>query len=216
MSNDITARLSNCYTGIIHDVMRGMGLKDFTLPPDLRALMPDQVLAGPVFTIDGKVDTSADPHTTLLEWTGLLSKAKPGHIWVCTPQTMDIALMGELSAETLQKRGVLGCIIDGAIRDVGFLLEMGFQSWSRHFTPRDIVGQWLPAGFDVDIKIGDVTIHPGDYALCDRDGCIIIPKEHVEEIISAAEKSIATENKVRTAILAGMDPQEAYLKYGKF
>jgi len=27
---------------------------------------------------------------------------------------------------------------------------------------------------------------------------------------------ITTENKVRTAILEGMDPQQAYLKYGKF
>jgi hypothetical protein len=27
---------------------------------------------------------------------------------------------------------------------------------------------------------------------------------------------VRTENKVRTAILGGMDPQEAYLKYGKF
>jgi hypothetical protein len=27
---------------------------------------------------------------------------------------------------------------------------------------------------------------------------------------------LLTENKVRSAILGGMDPQEAYLKFGKF
>jgi 4-hydroxy-4-methyl-2-oxoglutarate aldolase len=216
MSDEITGRLSKCYSGIIHDVMRAMGYKNFTLPPELRPLFPGQVLAGPVFTINGKVDPKADAHETLLEWTGLLSKAKPDHIWVCTPQTMDVALMGELSAETLQRKGVLGCIIDGGIRDVEFLLAMKFQSWSRFFTPRDIVGYWLPDGFDVDIKIGDVVIHPGDYAIGDRDGCCIIPREIVEDVIEKAENSIATENKVRTAILGGMDPQDAYLKFGKF
>lgn len=216
MPDEITMRLSECYSGIVHDVMRAMGFRDFTLPPDLRPLFPGEKLAGPVFTIDGKVDKNADPHETLLEWTGLLSKAKADHIWTCTPQTMDVALMGELSAETLQKKGVLGCIIDGGIRDVEFLIDMHFQCWSRFFTPRDVVGYWLPNGFDVDIKIGDVVVRPGDYALGDRDGCVILPQERAEEIIDAAEQSIAKENKVRTAILDGMDPQKAYLKYGKF
>ncbi|MGI9480754.1 MAG: RraA family protein [Hyphomicrobiales bacterium] len=216
MPDEITKRLSECYSGIVHDVMRAMDFTDFTLPPELRPLFPGEKLAGPVFTIDGKVDKNADPHETLLEWTGLLSKAKVDHIWTCTPQTMDVALMGELSAETLQKKGVLGCIIDGGIRDVEFLIDMHFQCWSRFFTPRDVVGYWLPNGFDVDIKIGDVVVCPGDYALGDRDGCVILPRERAEEIIDAAEDSIAKENKVRTAILDGMDPQKAYLKYGKF
>ena len=66
--------------------------------------------------------------------------------------------MGELSAETLQAKGVLGCVIDGGIRDTNFLIEMGFQSWNRFHTPRDIVGHWLPRGFDVDIVIEDVLI----------------------------------------------------------
>ena len=43
-----------------------------------------------------------------------------------------------------------------------------------------------------------------------------VPKALVEEVIEKAETAIGTENKVRTAILAGVDPQEAYLKYGKF
>ena len=36
----------------------------------------------------------------------------------------------------------------------------------------------------------------------------------VSEINS--ETAIETENRVRSAILAGVDPQEAYLKHGKF
>ena len=216
MSGELTRRLAACYTGVIHDVMRAMGLRNFTLPHEIVPLMPEKVLCGPVFTIEGKVDETADGHQTLLAWTGLLSQAKPGHIWVCQPHDRQIALMGELSGETLARKGVLGCVIDGGIRDTNFLIEMGFQSWSRFHTPRDIVGHWLVRGFDVDIVIGDVLICPGDYLHGDRDGMVRIPGGIAGEVAGKAEAAMGTENKVRSAILDGMDPQKAYLKHGKF
>ena len=43
-----------------------------------------------------------------------------------------------------------------------------------------------------------------------------IPKAIVEDVLAKSEAAIATENKVRTAILAGVDPQKAYLEFGKF
>ena len=128
MTNAISQRLAACYTGVVHDVMRGMGLRDFTFPAELRPLMPEKRLAGPAFTIEGRVDPHADPHETLLAWTGLLSKAKSGHIWVSQPNDRVVAHMGELSAETLKNKGVLGCVTDGFVRDTSFLLEMGFQT----------------------------------------------------------------------------------------
>ncbi len=216
MDQTITERLGRCYTGVVHDVMRAMGLRDFTLPAELRPLFPERRLAGPAFTVDGRVDPRADPHETLLAWTGLLSRCPPGHIWVSQPNDRVVAHMGELSAETLKDKGVLGCIADGYVRDVDFLIAMGFQTWSRGFTPRDIVGYWLPRAIDVDIRIGDVIIAPGDYMLADRDGCLRVPKAVVEDVIARAETAISTENKVRTAILAGTDPQKAYLEFGKF
>jgi 4-hydroxy-4-methyl-2-oxoglutarate aldolase len=216
MTDPITTRLGQCYTGVVHDVMRGMGFKAFTLPPELASNMPDRVLAGPAFTIEGKVDPEADPHETLLQWTGLLSKARPGHVWTCQPNDRVVAHMGELSAETLKNKGVLGCVADGYIRDTNFLLALEFQTWSRGHTPRDIVGHWLPKAVDEEIRIGDVVIAPGDYLLGDRDGMVRLPRNRAEEIVAAAETAIQTENKVRTAILSGVDPQEAYLRFGKF
>jgi 4-hydroxy-4-methyl-2-oxoglutarate aldolase len=216
MQDPITQRLALCYTGVVHDVMRGMGLRDFTFPAELRPLLPEQRMAGPAFTIDGRVDPRADPHETLLAWTGLLSKAKPGHVWVSQPNDRVVAHMGELSAETLKNKGVLGCVADGYVRDTDFLIEVRFQTCSRGFTPRDIVGYWLPRAFDVDVRIGDVIVAPGDYLVGDRDGLVRVPKPIAEDVVAKAEAAIATENKVRTAILAGVDPQQAYLQFGKF
>jgi 4-hydroxy-4-methyl-2-oxoglutarate aldolase len=213
---DLVERLAQTYTGVVHDVMRAMGLRDFTLPPEIRPLFPDQVLAGVVATVSGRVDTMADAHQTLLGWTGLLSKARPDTVLICQPNDATVAHMGELSAETLKLKGVRGYVADGGCRDVNFILKLGFPVWCRYFTPRDIVSHWLPDQFDQPIWIGEVTIRAGDLTLGDRDGMVILPKARAEEIIAAAEAAIGTENLVRKAILEGVDPQEAYLRYGKF
>jgi 4-hydroxy-4-methyl-2-oxoglutarate aldolase len=213
---DLVERLARTYTGVVHDVMRAMGLKDFTLPPEIRPLFPGQTLAGVVATVSGRVDDEADAHQTLLGWTGLLSRARADTVLICQPNDSSVAHMGELSAETLKAKGVRGYVADGGCRDVDFILRLGFPVWCRYFTPRDIVGHWLPDQFDRPIAIGPVTIHPGDLALGDCDGMVILPQAHAEEIVAAAETAITTENLVRKAILAGVDPREAYLKYGKF
>ena len=214
--DNLTKRLLRLYTGALHDVMRGMGMRDFTLPPTIRAQTVQKTIAGPAFTLLGRVDRNADPHQTLLDWTGFLSKAKPGHVVVIQANDNEVAHMGELSGEVLMKKGVPGCVIDGATRDVSFLIDMKLPVYARYTTPRDIVGYWLVGGMDVPIQIGPVTIHPGDYVLADHDGVIVLPKARAEDIVAAAETASKTENKIRTAILAGMDPQAAYLEYGKF
>ena len=109
-----------------------------------------------------------------------------------------------------------GVVVDGGTRDVEFLIEMGFAVYARYATPRDIVGYWMVDAMDVPIKIGKVAIAPHDYLLADRDGIIVLPRAKASEIVSAAGVAVGTESQIRTAILGGMDPQEAYLKYGKF
>lgn len=204
-----------CYTSVIHDVMRAEGLRDFTLPPRITPLQPEVVLCGPAFTIEGRM-AEASAHETLLAWTGLLSECPAGHIWTAQPHTHEVAQMGELSAETLHAKGVLGCVLDGALRDSPFILRLGFPCWRTHHTPKDVVGRWLPTATGGEIAIGEVTIRPGDWLHGDRDGMVRIPGERVDEIIGAAAEAMATENKVRTAIIGGMDPQAAYLEWRKF
>jgi regulator of RNase E activity RraA len=214
--DDRLRQLEGCYTSVIHDVLRAMGLRNFTLPPRLRPLQPDRVLTGPAFTIEGRIDETAGAHETLLAWTGLLSQAPAGHIWTCQPHTHLVAQMGELSAETLHRKGVRGCVVDGALRDTNFILRLGFACWGTHHTPRDIVGMWLPVATGAEIMIEDVAIRPGDWLHGDRDGMVRIPADVLDEVIDKAVTAMNTESLVRRAILDGMDPREAYLKHGKF
>lgn len=215
-TEDLTPRLAKLYTGVVHDVMREMGLKDFTLPHTLHPVTVARKVAGPIFTVKGKVAPKAGAHETLLAWTGFLSKAKSGHVVVIAANDDEVAHMGELSAETLMRKGVPGVVVDGGTRDVEFLIEMGFPVYARYATPRDVTGYWTVDAMDVPVKIGKVNVMPHDYLLADRDGIVILPRDKAAEIVSKAAAALGTESQIRTAILSGMDPQEAYLKFGKF
>ena len=214
--NDYTERLSKCYTGVVHDIMRDDGHKNFTLPSSIRPSKNKYILAGQIFTMEGVVDQTLDHHETLLAWTGFLSKVPNNKVVICQPNNHEVALMGELSAETLQLKGVRGYIVDGGARDLDFILKIDFPLWSSFYTPRDVVGFWKPTDFEKTIKIGDTVINNNDYVLADIDGVVIIPQNNIEDILNRSEKLINTENLVRKSIKEGMDPQEAYLKYSAF
>jgi 4-hydroxy-4-methyl-2-oxoglutarate aldolase len=212
---NLVDRLEATYSGAIFDVLREMGLPDQALPSNLRPLDPEKKLAGPIFTASGSTAAISEDES-VLRWCDLLSQAPAGHVVVCQPNDSTVSHMGELSAETLNFRGVLGYVVDGGCRDTSFILGLGFRVFCRYTTPGDIVGRWSEDTLGEPIKIGNLTIHSGDYIMGDMDGLVIIPKALVEECVDRVEKVISTENLVRKAILSGVDPKEAYLKYGRF
>ncbi len=212
----LTDRLAACYSGILYDVLREMGHTRCVLPPEIRPLDESKILAGPAFTVRGRMEDGLSGHETLLRWTEFLSAAPAGHVVVTRSNDPTRAMMGELSAETLTFRGVRGFLSDGACRDTGFILDIGFPVFCAGRTPRDVVGGWVPEAFDEPVTIGDVIVRPGDYIFGDRDGALVIPAAVVDDVVSRAETLIGTENLVRKAILEGEDPKAAYLRYGKF
>jgi regulator of RNase E activity RraA len=215
-ASTLTDRLRACYTGAVHDVLRTMGHDRIVLPPSIKAIAPGTRLAGPVWTVSGHIDRTKSRHECLLGWCTLLSKAPPGHVVVCQPNTHEIALMGELSAQTLQARGVLGYVVDGGSRDTDLVLAQGFPVFCAFLTPADIVERWIPDRFAEPVTIGDVTVVAGDYLLGDRDGIVIIPREVADEAVTKTEAVIATESEMRRALIGGMDPVDAYNRFGKF
>src|SRR5207342_1716683 len=193
-----------------HDVLRMMGHDNIVLPSGIKAIAPGTRLAGPVWTVSGHIDRTKTRHDTLL------GRAPRGHVVVCQPNNHEVALMGELSAQTLQARGVLGYVVDGGSRDTDLVLEQGFPVFCSFLSPSDIVERWIPDRYGEPVTIGSVTISTGDYLLGDRDGVVIIPRELAEEVIAKTEDVVATETDMRRALVGGMDPVAAYNQFGKF
>lgn len=212
----LAERLARCYSGVIYDVLRARSHTQCIVSPQIVPLDVAMVAAGPVFTVRGLPDATVSAHESLLRWTELLSRAPPGHVVMVQGNDAERALMGELSAETLQFRGVRGYIVDGGCRDTAFIRRLGFPVFCDKATPRDIVGAWVPVAYDEPINFGQVVVRAGDHVLADCDGIVVIPAAMAAEVIAAAEVAMATEDKVRAAILSGVDPQQAYLDHGKF
>ena len=205
-----------CYASAVHDVLRGLGIDNCVLPPEIMALSPGQKLAGEIYTISGHIDRTLSRHDSLLAWTQVLSKVPGGKVLVCQPNTKEIALMGELSARALMVKDTKGYVVDGRCRDVDFILDLDFPVFCDLNTPADIVERWTYDRLGDPISIGTVTICSGDWLIADRDGVVVIPGDIAEQVVGETEKVMSTESEMRDAILAGRDPEQAYLKYGKF
>ena len=212
----LTERLSKCYASAVHDVLREIGFGNCVLPPEIQALKRGQKLFGEIYTVSGHIDYTLSRHESLLLWSQVLSKVPNKKVIVCQPNTHSVALMGELSARALMVKETKGYLMDGHCRDVEEIIEAKFPVFCRLSTAADIVERWKYDTLGMPITIGSVTICSGDFIIADMDGAVIIPKEVAEKVITKTEEVMFTESEMRKAILSGMDPEQAYLKFKKF
>ena len=212
----LTERLSKCYASAVHDVLREKGFGNCVLPPEIQALKRGQKLFGEIYTVSGHIDYTLSRHESLLLWSQVLSKVPTKKVIVCQPNTHSVALMGELSARALMVKETKGYLMDGHCRDVEEIIEAKFPVFCRLSTAADIVERWKYDTLGMPITIGNVTICSGDFIIADMDGAVIIPKEVAEKVITKTEEVMFTESEMRKAILSGMDPEQAYLKFKKF
>ncbi|MFL2819349.1 MAG: RraA family protein [Candidatus Puniceispirillales bacterium] len=212
----LTERLSKCYASAVHDVLREKGFGNCVLPPEIQALKRGQKLFGEIYTVSGHIDYTLSRHESLLLWSQVLSKVPNKKVIVCQPNTHSVALMGELSARALMVKETKGYLMDGHCRDVEEIIEAKFPVFCRLSTAADIVERWKYDTLGMPITIGSVTICSGDFIIADMDGAVIIPKEVAEKVITKTEEVMFTESEMRKAILSGMDPEQAYLKFKKF
>jgi regulator of RNase E activity RraA len=214
--DELAIRLAGCYTGAVFDATRERRLPSGVLPSAIGLLDRDRRVAGPAFTVAGTRKPGLTEHDCLLSWTRFLAAAPAGHVVICQPNDLTLAHMGELSAETLHLRGVAGYVVDGGTRDSAFIRELGFPVACRYSTPADIAGEWSVDELGGEIAIADVLIRTGDYVLADRDGVIVVPASETPAVVARAEALASTESDLRSALRQGMDPEEAYLRYGVF
>jgi len=80
-----------------------------------------------------------------------------------------------------------GLIVNGAVRDVTGIEEIkGFQVYVRGVDPSALEGTML-MGINVPIRIGDVTVMPGDVVLGDAEGLTFIPPQLAEKVAGDTE-----------------------------
>ncbi len=214
--DDVCRRFSVIYTGAISDVLDEMGHRNQVLPSSIQALTMDQRVAGLAMPVEGEPTASQDPEEIFIPILKMLGDLRNGDVIVSQPHDNVSAHIGELSCETARFRGARGAVIDGGARDIDYILKLGFPVFCRYRTPSDVMGRWKLVSYGKEIRIGNVTVRRDDFIVGDKDGVLVIPWEITLRVLEKSEKVVNTENLVRTDVLEGVHPVDAYRKYGRF
>jgi 4-hydroxy-4-methyl-2-oxoglutarate aldolase len=80
-----------------------------------------------------------------------------------------------------------GLVVDGSVRDLDGISEIDMPGYIRGTDPTPI-GNVMLTGINVPIRIGGVTVMPGDLAVGDREGVYFIPPQFVKEVLDRADE----------------------------
>jgi 4-hydroxy-4-methyl-2-oxoglutarate aldolase len=132
-----------------------------------------------------------------------MASLEPGDVLVLAmPEPAPVALVGDLLATQAKARGAAAILVDGAVRDVDELVELGLPIWARHVRIRgaakDVVG-----AIDEPVTVGGQLIEPGDVVVLDGDGAAVVPQARVEEVLAAALERERREAGKRAQLQAG-------------
>lgn len=112
------------------------------------------------------------------------------------------ALMGELMLAYAITRGVVGFVVNGAIRDVDAFKETNLPTFAVGITHRGPFKDG-PGEINVPIAIDGMVFEPGDIVIGDSDGVLCVPLDQAEEILAKAEAKHAAETRQLQAIAEG-------------
>jgi len=191
MELDILNRVT---TANISDVLSSLGV----MHPDLRTMVPGLKMVGRAFTVKTYPGSILTVHKALTE-------AAPGDVLVVDGEAdaRGGALLGEIMALECQTKGFAGAVIDGAVRDINGLIELGFPVFARAVTPR--VGTNRRLGqTQVSVTCGGVVVHPGDLIVGDDNGLVAIPRDREEGLAAALEALLVKEERLVQGIHQGV------------
>ena len=112
---------------------------------------------------------------------------------------------GDVTSTRAMVRGAAGIVVDGAIRDVPAFVEMGLPLFTRDGRGHasSVAPLMMSWDYQVPVRIGDVTVIPGDYLVGALHGILVIPAHIVEDVLSDAELHSEREEFQRMLILSG-------------
>lgn len=213
--SELCDRFSLVPTAAINDVLRAAGLMFQVLPPALRGLDPSMRLAGSAFTIKGSKSLKLDNEMT--ERAAMLEAIPADSICVWdTSGDDESAQWGEVMTLAAQRAGCRGTVVDGGVRDTDKVLGLSFPVFCRYRTSNGMLGRFRMSDWQIPVRIGGVTISPGDVVVGDADGVIIIPRPLAEQTLLAAEKIAAEEIEIKNMISTGASPREVVDRGGYF
>ena len=199
MSQELIRQISAFPTATLHEAMGKYG----ALPSAIKPISPEMRVGGtalPVHTMPGD--------NMLLHRA--IAQASAGDVIIAhVSDFWEAGYWGEIMAVGAQARGIAGLVIDGCVRDADPITALGFPVFARGLCIQGTT-KFGNGRLNQPITIGQVTIHPGDIVVGDRDGVVIVPAGRLTETIEKAHAREAKEAQVMARLRAGETTLDIY------
>jgi 4-hydroxy-4-methyl-2-oxoglutarate aldolase len=186
------AALAQLGVATVHEAAGRVGVIDV----ELTQVVPGSRAAGPA-----RIARCAAGDNSMVH--AVIAHSKPGDVLVLTSSDpAPVALVGELLATQAQVRGVAAILVDGAVRDLDELAEIGLPIWARWVRAQGATKGTI-GELDVPVTIGGTEIAPGDLVVLDCDGAMALPQARIDEVLPLALERAAKERAMRERYAAG-------------
>jgi len=173
LDRSLMEQLSSFPTPDISDLLNRM----YALNPAIHCLTGcDRPLWGPACTV------RVFPGDNLMVHKAL-DIARPGDVIVVDAGSSPMnAVLGDLVCIKAKHRGVAGFVVDGLIRDLPGIIEVGMPVYARGTTPIGPLHRG-PGEINFPISCGGTIVNPGDVIVADAAGIVAVPRDVVAEVL---------------------------------
>ncbi len=118
----------------------------------------------------------------------------------------DGTLIGSSLGNAIYGKTGKGVIFYGSVRDMQELKDTkGFNAWVKGHDP-SYIKDMTPTSINAPIRIGEVTVLPGDVVFANEYGTVFIPAHLVEGLVSASEMTALRDEFERVLLQQGKYP----------
>ncbi|MCX4782420.1 RraA family protein [Streptomyces sp. NBC_01264] len=177
--------MDNGFKGVPPTTLADLLGREQVMDIGIRPLWDAPRVAGPAYTV------RCEPGDNLMLHAAIY-RAEPGSVIVVESGDLDHALAGGNVCAVAQRRGIAAFVLDGLLRDLGEVREAGFPVFARGVVP--VPGAKKKLGsLGGPVRVGGVTVHPGDIVVADEEGVVVTPAARQDEILRAALAKLAKE-----------------------